>query len=460
MSDQTRSLLDSLNQRATGGGDLQGAGSQFIQNLLGGNDPNAYRGEEAGMMRDLSGGNENLDRYMEMLFSGQMPGSPEGGGGGYGSSYRGGYGGGGGGGAGAEPVGAAAYIKEILEGKFLGEENPFMQQRLDAMTRDLKDQFTDVKIPGVNDEFAGMGRYGSGAFSSALAQTGGEYADSLADMVGNAQYQDYSDRMADYQNALGLGAQMDMSAADRAAQLQAAGMSAGAARYQADQERQSRESLARMQALQGAIGMDIGLGEFGASGMSGLAGMYSGDQMSALGMAPEIGNMDLGAYELAGQFGLGGDQNLLGGQGLQDDWQMGLLGLNEQQQARLSQERAQAAAQRAAQRAQQQRFNWERYRYGREAPWNDLARFSDVINSMSGGYGTTREEGMDLRSQQPYSGSPIAQGIAGGIGGWQIGQGLFNNSPQNPTGGGGGGGNFGINNPDPFAGYQWFQGGG
>ena len=79
--------------------------------------------------------------------------------------------------------------------------------------------------------------------------------------------------------------------------------------------------------------------------------------------------------------------------------------------------------------------------YQHQVPWEDLMRFSDVVNSASGGYGSTRQYGYDRRSAAPQVGgpSPWAQAISGGISGAYVGSQIANawggGSGYSPSGG-------------------------
>lgn len=71
---------------------------------------------------------------------------------------------------------AQGYTTDVLGGKYLSG-NPMLQQMIDAAKRGVTDS--------VGSQFAGAGRYGSGAYADVLSRN-------LAEAEGNLRYQDYN----------------------------------------------------------------------------------------------------------------------------------------------------------------------------------------------------------------------------------------------------------------------------
>jgi hypothetical protein len=128
--------------------------------------------------------------------------------------------------------------------------------------------------------------------------------------------------------------------------------------------------------LGGAVGQGVGLTQFGLGGQAGLASGLSADQMMALGMVPDLSGLPM--RDMAAAFG--------------PNFQLDQLANQRQQQGQANS------------------------RYQQQLPWQNLMMYSDIINSMSGGYGTS--SGLDQRGQQPYASNPWTQAALGGLAGW------------------------------------------
>lgn len=399
VSPETSRLLGDMTGRAEGGHELYDPSNAFVRNLLAGGEPNAYRAEA---FRDLDEFNDpDLDRFKAMLFAGEMPGTLAGAGVGLGGTGRSssGIGGGGGGGGGANQadlVGVRQYLADILAGKDLEAENPYRQSMIDATTRDITRKFKEETIPGINAEYTGAGRFGGKLYSDTLAKSAREFTGELGDTIGGINYSEYEARKADQANAAGLGTQYDLGVMDQAASAGASRAASAAAAEAARRDSEDRMSLARMGALQDAIGMGVGMRQFGLGGMSSLAGLYSDDQMGALGLVPELSGLDIRDLSAAGGLSLGADQNRIG---MEDIRQRG----------------RDAAASRGIARSAQ---DWEKERYFREEPWLNSMRYMDLINAASGPYGVERTSGFDKRTQAPYAANPWGNALAGGLAGW------------------------------------------
>jgi len=391
VSPETDQIRKSMIDKAEQGNPLYGEAEGFIGDTLGGTDRNAYRGETFDALRDVN--DPDLDRYKEYLFS-QLSGGGAGGfGGGGGAYYRGGGGGGAGGGGGEGPVGAAGYIKKMLDEEY--GSNPFMDKAIAAALEDEQRAFRQGVIPGLNSEYAGSGRFGGGMYAQALAQAGGEQARQLANTSIAARSQDYDAWQARRMAALGYGTQIDLNAADNAAASSAAGAGAGAQQAALDLERQQM----LIGALGGAVGEGVGLRQFGLGGMGDLAKSFSADQQFALGSTPDITGLSMRDWDAAGGLSLGADEN-------RNQYTLGMKDIG-----------ARASAARQAQNLANRQFQFDVFRDERNSPLALTGGAGDIVNALTGGYGTQWEHGFDARAQSPYLGSRGGETMSGALGG-------------------------------------------
>lgn len=418
-SQQSRGISLELQQRAENGHPLYDVSTDYTADTLNGIDHNGYRADASA----------DTQRWIDMLFGGQGLGDGNllggsGGSGGGGGSFHYGPAGGGGGDA---PVGAAKYAKDILDEKYLKEGNPYRSALLDSMTRRIRDEFANTTLPGINSEIGGAGAVGSEAMNQAYRSASQGFTDSLSDAVNQVEYTDYNNRMGDVMHALDTGASLDMNAADNASRNAASAASA----YGADRSASTQMQLARMSALQDALGLSAGI-----------ASDFGGDQRTALGMVPELSGMDL--RDLLGAFGASHSMDELSEQ--------------ERSAARS------AGIARAGVNAQNRAQDFNEWRYMQEAPWQFLGNMTDVVNGASSGYGTSHEYGTDRRnaSPMPYS-NGWQQAIAGGMAGygWANQQGF---GQQQPAGGyssyGGPGASAGPNDGKSLTIWDYLYGGG
>lgn len=417
VSGETNQIRQAMIDKAAAGNPLYGEAEDFVGDTLAGNDRNAYRSETFGALRDVN--DPDLSRYKEYLFS-QLGG---GGGGDTGTSGRsrgGGFGGGGGGagagGGGEGPVGAAGYIKTMLDEEY--GSNPFMEDAIKAALEDEQRAFRQGTIPGLNSEYAGSGRFGGGMYAQALATAGGEQARQLASTSIAARSQDYNDWQARRMAALGYGTQMDMNAADNATARGAAGAGAGAQQAALDLQRQQM----LIGALGGAVGEGVGLRQFGLGGMGDLAKSFSADQQFALGSTPDITGLSMRDWGAAGGLSLGADEN-------QNQYTLGMKDIQ-----------ARAGAARQAANLANKQFQFDVFRDERNSPLALTGGAADIVNALTGGYGTQYEHGFDARAQSPYLGSVGGETMSGALAGGLTGAQLANLYSKSSSGGGGGGG--------------------
>jgi len=397
MFGNSQPIMDRLSSRALNGHQLYDPSNQFTQSLLEGGSQNPYF-DQAFDAYSGYGGDSDLARFKAMLFNGEMPGS--------GASGSGGVSRGGGGGARTavtpDLVGAKGYMQEILNGTYDGARNPYMDAMIAARNKSIGKSFRENAIPGINDEFSGAGRFGGGLYATALGDASGQYATALADSENQLRYSDFEQWNADRMAALGYANQYDMNSIDSAAQLEgslaSSAASSGASAYAADRSAQTQLALARMGALQDAIGMGLDAEQFGMSGMGNLAGQYSQNQLAALGLVPDLTGQDIRDLQAAGGMGLEMDTR------------------RNNARAEAAAQRAEAAAQQRADQFRWAQFNWDREQTAREEPWRREMQYADLLNAYSGNYGRTVTSGYGTA---PGAGvSEWGQAIQGGLAGW------------------------------------------
>jgi hypothetical protein len=420
VSSQTNQVRDAMIGNAQAGNPLYGEAEGYISDNLAGADRNAYRSETFDALRDVD--DPDLRRMKDYLFE-QLENGGRGGAGGGNRTYyvnpnyaSAGPGGAAGGASTEGPVGAAGYIKDILNEKYLKEGNPYLEQRVKDALADSQEAFASTVIPGLNSEYAGSGMFGSSMYQNALAETGEQQARGLAREANAFRSEDFDKRMGDLMQALGYGTQMDMQAADLQAEAASRGGGGGGDGGQGALDLQRQAMI--LNALGGAVGEGVDLRQFGLSGMGDLAKDFSSDQRFSLGGVPDITGLSLRDWSGAGDLSLGADQN-------RSQFQLGREGIG-----------ASRSASGAANRLARDQFNFDVFRDERGYPMLNIAGAGDVVRGLSDPYYTMRETGTDRRSQSPYTGSSGAETIAGGMSGAILGYQLGNTYSRNRTGGG------------------------
>lgn len=366
------------------------AAQGYGADTLNGIDRNGYRGESADMLRGLD--DPDLQRYKDMLFAST---GGAGGGGLTPTDFTGYYASNGHGGTvqpaateGAGPVGAAGYLKGILD----GGDTPGAQAMRERIRHNADDAYNE-QVRQRRLEAAGSGMYGGTGQLADEAYAQGKYGAGLADAYAAQDYQLYG-------QALSLGTGYDSAALDRASSERNASLSASTSAGNNAASIASQQQLARLGMLGDAVGMGVQQGQFRASGMGSLAEGFSSDQRAAAGEAHNTVGLGQQGYLNAGTLAGASDQN-----------RNNFIGnANQLRAAQMSSGNARAA------------LAFDQYRYNREAPLADLARYSDIINGAYGGYGVQTEIGNDRRSASPPAYvSPVGQAIAGGVAGYQLG---------------------------------------
>lgn len=425
VSAQTNAVRDAMIRQAQEGNPLYGTAQDYVGDTLEGNDRNAYRSETFDALREVD--DPDLARLKQYLFS-QLEDPNAGGFGGGGgnrtyyvnSNYAAGPGGGGGG---EGPVGAAGYIKKMLDEGY--GDNPFLDQSIQDALDDAQRAFTRDVIPGLNSEYAGSGRFGGGMYAQALARAGEEQIRGLAKESNTRRATDYNDWQARRMQALGYGTELDINAADNAAALASRGGGGGGGGQDQQTLALQRQGML-LDAISGAVGQGVGLKQFGLGGMGDLAKSYSGDQQFSLGSIPDVTGLSLRDWGAAGGLSLGADQN-------QGQYDLGLRDVAARNRAT----GVNASIARQQMNLANRQFDFDVFRDERGYPIQSLGGAADIVNAMTGGYGQTREFGTDRRAQSPYLGDSAGQTISGALGGGLMGYQLA--SAYANRGGGGAG---------------------
>lgn len=395
----TQQVMDAMYKDVAAPNRTEDTAVNYSNKLLSGGDTNQYRIEAADMLRG-SQNNENVDRLIAELFAGQTPGTvKQAGGRGGGGNVS--YGPSGGraaalaehqalvngtdspSGASYGKVGVRNDIRKVLDGQGIPQEYRDMLER----------QYTEASQKNARDMnalFVGSNMQGSSSWQDAFAQGQSDASQGYSDALVGANF-------GLYNNALGLGTQYDISAEDRAAQAEASRQASASAAAGQGAAIDAQLQMARMGALGDAIGMQMQGRQFGAQGMTGLSGLYSGDTQQALGMTGELSNLNTAAWGSLGNIGVGRDQ------------------VN----ASIKNANTAANAQRGI---ANQQIGWEKERF--YDPLARLGSYADLVNANSAAYGSQLTAGTDKRNAvSPGYVSPYGQAIAGGMAGYSLASG-------------------------------------
>lgn len=366
-----------------GGDPLYGPANAYVTGTLSGQSQNPLLGDLYERLGNFS--DPYVDAFLQQLMGGSGLGAGPGGGGGGGGFISAGGGGGMPSSAGT-PLGIADYIRPILEGQYLGEENPYLADVISAAQERTRQAYMETELPEINAMYEGASRYGGSEFGIARALGADRLAQSLGEIASTLGFQGYESERDRMQDALGIGTQWDMHLGNLGAEYarigaQNAATGAGAASAAAD--RALREWEARLGATADVLGLRTGLDTFGAGGQLSLAQLLSADQGLALSMVPDLSGLDI------------------------RDWSSVLgpsLSLDQLRLQRRGQDRA--AGQAAARR-----------------PWENLLNYTDIVRGLTGGYGTTTEQGFDTRNTSGGGGGQgqaLTQAALAALAGWNL----------------------------------------
>ena len=262
----------------------------------------------------------------------------------------------GGPGAGIDPTGLQ-QLQQTAGGGYMPGMNPYLDQVYGTAADQLQQRFAEETMPTLAAQFSGAGRTGSGAQALMAGRAAGEQQRALAqlgaDIYAPAYESERARQLQAAQDLYGTGTQADISRRQLMGDIYGTGLSR-------------------------AIEAGGRLGQLGMGGMEGLTGLMGtqADQMKAAAMmTPAFREMQYGDIDrLAG------------------------VGAAQQEQA---QRLIDAAVQ--------------RHTFGQQAPWQALGQYSNIIQGMPTGMGTTTTT---------ESGGGLGSRIFGGIGGAAAGAGL------------------------------------
>lgn len=406
-------LMDAAAKRSEDGHSLYDPSNQYAGLTMQGQSQNPFLTDAYDA--HVNWQNDDLRGFIDQLYSGLGGGGGGRGGGGGGGSYSAGSGGGGF----TESREFTDKIHDVVDGKYLNEGNPYISALTDSVTDRIRREYMESEIPGINAEFEGLGRSGSGQWRRALVDSGERYADSLGQTIGGLQYQDYNNRMGDVMTALGLGNQFDMNLTNARQADASSARSAAASNYSTSAQRE----LGILGLLGNAVNTSVGMDADLLAGRRDLAGIMSMDQRNALQMTPQLTGQDIRDREsaMAPYLAMEGFKN--------DRWIT-----DQNNQRALEQAMIQAQAQKAAARIGSTPANrgldFDIWRYGQEQPWMELLRYMQVINGASDGYFNDREWGFGNSNMS-------GNGLGGALGGFATGAGAMDLF-------GGGGGSGGV----------------
>jgi hypothetical protein len=86
-----------------------------------------------------------------------------------------------------------SQAEKTVNGEYLAEGNPYMQQAFNSAAQPLVDNFNKQIAPGIDSSFAKAGRLGSNAYADARNTAEQTLSNSLSDLSGKMAYQNYSD---------------------------------------------------------------------------------------------------------------------------------------------------------------------------------------------------------------------------------------------------------------------------
>lgn len=298
-------------------------------------------------------------------------------------------------------------VDQVSSGTLVSQANPELQSRIASSQQDLTDQYQRSIFPTLSRQAEAAGRFGSDAYQMAQGQAAQGLTRALGDVSSNMRFQDYNARMADMMQGLGLGTQMygydSQAESQRQAAASAAASQAAAIAAQQAMQTQELQFKAQQAMQQGDLAtmqmMLDAAGQMGALQGNALGNLPNIDQMGGMGFLSGFLGQSAGLDQMGAQHGLAQQ-----GLGLQRQ------GLNQDQQ-RLN----------LMQQAQQYGQQADAFQFMNQNPWDQLNNYGNLINALTGQYGTTTSQG---HQTTPYMG-PSSTGamIQGGLGGFMLGGG-------------------------------------
>lgn len=353
------------------------------------------------------------------------------------SSFMGGMGGGGGGGFNVGNLGEPTndWMRQVLEGGFLDEGNPYAQRVTDAMAAQIGKQYRELEVPQIDAAASRAGRYGSNAAATTQAAARDSAQRNISDSTTAYLGQNWENERGRMLEALGMLNSLDQQKLSSAASAYGADASAGASRFGSQMGAMSdiygtqmnayNQALANSMGLYGDIAGGLLQHDLGSSELMQNAALGYGDQRLRGGQMNLDAAMGATQADLAA---LGGMADLAGTTGQYD---LGLLGagtdlVNSQMQGlgQIGALRNQAGGQRYA--ADMNRWNYEqdKFNYMRDAPRQNILESLGIFSGLGEQFGKQQQVGTGP-PRNYFPGSAAGGAMQGFIGG------VLNNYGQN-----------------------------
>lgn len=317
-----------------------------------------------------------------------------GGGGGFDGSGRTSRGGGfrmGGGGGGGAPGGGLEgsmlepYLMEVLNGKWLGEGNPHVDDLISSFNREAAEGYKEGIVPQIDAQYQRAGRYGSGAYQSAQAGANEEYNEAVQGNIANLLGSNYQFERGNMMDAL-------LSALGEETSRQATSASIGASSA-------ANSAALGLQERMGTLGIVSDL----LGGLSDFSQGTRGLGLSAMGL---FGDTELGRLGLLGDGAADLDALRLGAMGLAPDLDaaryfgpLNAMGLMQQRDAQGNASRN------------------SRWRHESELPFRMLNEFMGTVMPIATAFSTNTSSGSQSNTQPGAGINPwgaLLQGLLGG----------------------------------------------
>lgn len=106
-----------------------------------------------------------------------------------------------------------------VRGDYLAQGNPFLQGAYNQAANVITDQFNNEVAPGIDSQFAGSGRMGSGLYANARNRAEDTLGRNLTEMGERMSYNNYANERQNQMAAMQMAPQMAMTDYQDAAQL-------------------------------------------------------------------------------------------------------------------------------------------------------------------------------------------------------------------------------------------------
>lgn len=276
------------------------------------------------------------------------------------------------------------YIREILDGKYLNEGNPYADKLIDSITRRMQESHNNNEASAINAAANARGRLGSEPWANLQSRAMDSLQRNIGDVTASTLYDVYNSERGNQMSALSGLAGLDV--AKMGENSRRAGMRAG-------------EDSAYDNTTLDAILGEAAAGAEGRSYFADLIGQLSGDKLNTLNMSPEIDGMG------------------------RDDL-MAAKGVTAANQARQDKLDAQRAARRARDAEMRRQYDIDKWEFEQNEPFRNLDYLAKYQDLFGGGFGSTHTEGRNVVPMGPGV-DRTAASIGGAMQGWQMGNDIY-----------------------------------